>query len=131
MCAREKIVSFVDGLRKADVGAAAPVKSSSPPPQHGAPVADPGFTKNFPSISYASNRCVPPQHSTSTSIWRAAMSKASGSPGGMIESPCVNPMRRLPLLLGLWGSIGLVVVVVVIRGQLAQEGVGGGGGQVA
>lgn len=61
-----------------------------------APVALPGFTKNFPSISYASNLWVPPHSSTSTSIWRAAISKLSQSPGGTIVCPCVKPMRSEP-----------------------------------
>jgi len=61
-----------------------------------APVALPGFTKNLPSISYASNRCVPPHNNTSTSICRAAINKASASPGGAIVCPCVKPMRSEP-----------------------------------
>jgi len=61
-----------------------------------APVALPGFTKNLPSISYASNRCVPPHNSTSTSICRAAINSASASPGGAIVCPCVKPMRNEP-----------------------------------
>jgi hypothetical protein len=61
-----------------------------------APVALPGFTKNLPSISYASNLCVPPHSSTSTSIWRAAISKLSQSPGGTMVWPCVKPMRSEP-----------------------------------
>ena len=61
-----------------------------------APVALPGFTKNLPSISYASNLCVPPHNSTSTSICRAAINKLSPSPGGTIVCPCVNPMRSEP-----------------------------------
>jgi hypothetical protein len=61
-----------------------------------APVADPGFTKNLPSISYASNLCVPPHNRMSTSICRAAISKLSPSPGGMIVCPCVKPMRSDP-----------------------------------
>jgi hypothetical protein len=61
-----------------------------------APVALPGLTKNLPSISYASNLCVPPQSRTSTSICRAAISKLSPSPGGMIVCPCVKPIRSEP-----------------------------------
>lgn len=70
--------------------------SSGHQPVDMAPVALPGFTKNLPSISYASNLCVPPHKSTSTSIWRAAISRLSPSPGGMMVWPCVKPMRRLP-----------------------------------
>lgn len=66
-----------------------------------APVALPGLTKNLPSISYASNLCVPPQSNTSTSICRAAISKLSPSPGGMIVCPCVKPMRREPCVTTL------------------------------
>jgi hypothetical protein len=61
-----------------------------------APVALPGLTKNLPSISYASNLCVPPHSRTSTSICRAAISKLSPSPGGTIVCPCVKPMRSDP-----------------------------------
>lgn len=61
-----------------------------------APVALPGFTKNLPSISYASNLCVPPHIKISTSICRAAISKLSPSPGGIIVWPCVKPMRSDP-----------------------------------
>jgi hypothetical protein len=61
-----------------------------------APVALPGFTKNLPSISYASNLCVPPQSRTSTSICLAAISKLSPSPGGMMVCPCVKPIRSDP-----------------------------------
>lgn len=73
--------------------------TSSPGPHHpvpNAPVALPGFTKNFPSISYASNLCVPPHNNTSTSICLAAINNASGSPGGTIVCPCVKPMRSEP-----------------------------------
>lgn len=52
-----------------------------------APVALPGLTKNFPSNSYASNLCVPPQRSTSTSMCLAAISRLSASPGGIIVWP--------------------------------------------
>lgn len=61
-----------------------------------APVALPGFTKNLPSISYASNLCVPPHSRTSTSICRAAINRLSASPGGIIVWPWVKPIRRLP-----------------------------------
>lgn len=61
-----------------------------------APVALPGFTKNLPSISYASNLCVPPHSKMSTSICRAAMRRLSPSPGGMMVCPCVKPMRSEP-----------------------------------
>jgi hypothetical protein len=61
-----------------------------------APVALPGLTKNLPSISYASNLCVPPHSRTSTSICRAAINKLSPSPGGTIVCPCVKPMRSDP-----------------------------------
>lgn len=72
---------------------------SSPSAHHPvpiAPVALPGLTKNFPSNSYASNLCVPPHNSTSTSICRAAINKLSASPGGIIVWPCVKPIRREP-----------------------------------
>lgn len=61
-----------------------------------APVALPGFTKNLPSISYASNLCVPPHSRTSTSICLAAINKLSPSPGGMMVCPCVKPIRSEP-----------------------------------
>jgi hypothetical protein len=61
-----------------------------------APVALPGLTKNLPSISYASNLCVPPHSRTSTSICRAAISRLSPSPGGTMVCPCVKPMRSDP-----------------------------------
>ena len=61
-----------------------------------APVALPGVIKNLPSISKASKRCAPPHSSISTSIWRAAISRASASPGGMMVWPWVRPIRRLP-----------------------------------
>lgn len=63
-----------------------------------APVALPGLMKKRPSISNASNRCVPPHRSTSTSIWRAAINSASASAGGTMVWPCVKPIRRLPWL---------------------------------
>lgn len=77
---------------------------SSPSGQYpvlGAPVALPGFTKNRPSISNASKRCVPPHNKTSTSIWRAAIRRASASPGGIMVWPWVKPMRRLPCVATL------------------------------
>lgn len=70
--------------------------SSGHHPVVSAPVALPGLTKNLPSISYASNLCVPPHSKISTSIWRAAMSRLSPSPGGMMVCPCVKPMRSDP-----------------------------------
>lgn len=72
---------------------------SSPSGHHpvlNAPVALPGLTKNLPSNSYASNLCVPPHNSTSTSICLAAINNESASPGGMIVCPCVNPIRKEP-----------------------------------
>lgn len=66
-----------------------------------APVALPGLTKNLPSISYASNLCVPPHSRMSTSICRAAINKLSPSPGGMIVCPCVKPMRSDPCVTTL------------------------------
>ena len=66
-----------------------------------APVALPGFTKKRPSISKASNRCVPPHSKTSTSICRAAMRSESASPGGIRVWPWVNPIRRLPCVTTL------------------------------
>lgn len=70
-------------------------------PVPSAPVALPGLTKNFPSSSYASNLCVPPHNSTSTSICLAAISKLSASPGGIIVCPCVNPIRSDPCVTTL------------------------------
>jgi hypothetical protein len=61
-----------------------------------APVALPGLMKNRPSASNASKRCVPPHSRMSTSIWRAAIRRASASPGGTMVWPWVKPMRRLP-----------------------------------
>lgn len=72
---------------------------SSPSAHHPvfrAPVALPGLMKNFPSISYASNRCVPPQRRTSTSICRAAINRLSASPVGTIVCPCVKPILKDP-----------------------------------
>lgn len=65
-------------------------------PDDMAPVAVPGFTNNFPSSSYASKRCVPPQTNTSTSICLAAINKLSLSPWGIIVCPWVNPILRFP-----------------------------------
>ena len=70
-------------------------------PVPNAPVALPGLTKNFPSSSYASNLWVPPHKSTSTSICRAAISKLSASPGGMMVCPCVNPILSEPCVTTL------------------------------
>ena len=72
---------------------------SSPSGHHpvlNAPVALPGLTKNLPSNSYASNLCVPPHNSTSTSMCLAEINNESASPGGMIVCPCVNPIRKEP-----------------------------------
>lgn len=66
-----------------------------------APVALPGLTKNFPSISYASNLCVPPHSKMSTSSCRAVINKLSGSPGGIIVWPCVKPIRSEPCVTTL------------------------------
>lgn len=65
-------------------------------PVENAPVALPGLTKNLPSSSYASNLCVPPHSSTSTSMCLAEINKLSASPGGMIVCPCVKPIRKEP-----------------------------------
>ena len=70
--------------------------SSDHHPVVNAPVALPGLTKNLPSISYASNLCVPPHSRMSTSICRAAINRLSPSPGGMMVWPCVNPIRSDP-----------------------------------
>ena len=68
-------------------------KLASPPPT---PVPLPGFTKNLSPYSYASNRPVPPQQSTSTSNLLASASNASASPGTTTENPSRNPILRLP-----------------------------------
>lgn len=66
-----------------------------------APVALPGFTKNRPSSSYASNLPVPPHSKISTSICLAAIRRESASPGGTMVWPCVNPIRKLPCVTTL------------------------------
>jgi len=73
--------------QKLGTGSSASV--SSTPPIIIAPVALPGLTKNLSIYSNASNRCVPPQQSTSTSSRFASASKTSGS----VETS-VNPSRK-------------------------------------
>lgn len=61
-----------------------------------APVALPGFTKNLSMYSYASNLCVPPQHSTSTSSLLASARSRSASVGATTVKPSMKPIRNEP-----------------------------------
>mmetsp|Transcript_56500 Transcript_56500/g.148957 ORF Transcript_56500/g.148957 Transcript_56500/m.148957 type:complete len:111 (-) Transcript_56500:225-557(-) len=60
-----------------------------------APVADPGFTNNFPSCETMENLCVCPVTRTSTSSWRCSIDIASMSPHGTIWWPWQTPIFQL------------------------------------